>query len=67
MTPETFRSIRQRAGVSQKDLAAMLGVSSAALCRFETGVAQSVAREKIRRAADYILEIVLRRSMELPQ
>ncbi len=53
MNPSIFRALRIAAGVKQKDAAAFMGVSPAALCNYEkTG--NHVGEWKIYRASDWL-------------
>ncbi len=54
INPSLFRTIRKHAGVMQKDAAAWMGVSGAALCKYEkTGA--GVGEWRIFRAMDWML------------
>jgi transcriptional regulator with XRE-family HTH domain len=48
--PAVRRAIRVTAGVSQRDLAAALGVRSATICRYETGSRTPRAELRVRYA-----------------
>lgn len=60
MTGSALREYRQRVGVRQNIVARVLGVSRAAVCRYEAGRA-ALGEQKARRALEWLQAVEKRR------